>query len=69
MLVSYAFDFALKAQMNQGSIPGLFATTSIYISAFFYIKFKEVVSCPKILGMLLFLPCVVLLSLDKKEGE
>ncbi len=66
MLVSYAFKFALMAQMNQGSIPGLFSVTSIYISILFFIVFGEVISCAKIMGILMMMPCVILLSIDKK---
>jgi hypothetical protein len=66
VLVSYAFKFALMAQMNQGSIPGLFSVTSIYISILFYMVFGETISCTKIMGILLMMPCVILLSLDKK---
>jgi len=65
-LVTYAFKFALIAQMNQGAIPSLFSICSIYISILFYFCFKEVISCSKIFGILLMLPCVLLLSFDKK---
>ena len=66
VLVAYAFKYALMAQMNQGSIPSLFTVVSFYIAVVFYIKFNEVISCSKILGIAIMVPAVVLLSLDEK---
>ena len=68
VFVAYSFKFALYADMNQGSIPSLFTLASIYVSIIFYFKFNEVISKPKILGILLMIPCVVILSLDKKDA-
>ena len=67
VLVSYAFKFALMAEMNQGCIPSLFTVTSFYIAILFYFKFGEVISYSKILGITMMVPCVILLSIDKKE--
>ena len=68
-MVAYAFKFALLADMNQGCIPSLFSVTSIYISIIFYFKFNEVISVSKIIGILMMVPCVVLLSMDPKEVD
>ena len=67
VFVSYAFKFALLAQMNQGCIPSLFSVCSIYVGILFYFAFKESISCAKIIGIAMMVPCVILLSLDKKE--
>ena len=69
VLVAYAFKFALLAEMNQGCIPSLFSVTAIYVSALFYCKFKEVISVSKIIGILMMIPCVILLSMDPKEVD
>ena len=53
--------------MNQGCITSLFSVTSIYIAVLFYIRFKESISASKIVGILAIIPCVLLLSLDKKD--
>ena len=66
ILVTYAFKFALLAEMNQGCIPSLFALAGIYISILFYLAFNEVISLSKIFGILLMIPCVTLLSLATK---
>lgn len=55
--------------MNQGCITSLFSVTGIYISIIFYLKFKEVISISKIIGILMMVPCVVILSLDPKEVD
>ena len=55
--------------MNQGCITSLFSVTGIYISIIFYLKFKEVISVSKIIGILMMVPCVVILSLDPKEVD
>ena len=68
-LVAYAFKFAKLADMNQGCITSLFSVTGIYISIIFYLKFKEVISVSKIIGILMMVPCVVILSLDPKEVD
>ena len=67
ILVTYAFKFALLAEMNQGCIPSLFALAGIYISVLFYFAFNEVISLSKIFGILLMIPCVTLLSLASKS--
>ena len=69
VLVCYAFKFALMAEMNQGCIPSLFTVTSFYIAILFYFKFGEVISCCKILGIAMMIPCVILLSIDKKAAS
>ncbi len=69
ILVAYAFKFALMAGMNQGCIPSLFSVTSIYIAILFYFAFGEVISKPKIVGIAMMIPCVILLSLDKKVAD
>ena len=43
-LTTYAFKFALLAEMNQGCIPSLFTLTSIYIAVLFYFKFNEILT-------------------------
>lgn len=67
--VAYAFKFALDAEMNQGCIPSLFCVMSIYVGVLFYFAFDERISSTKILGILMMVPCVLLLSLDKKAVE
>ena len=69
VLVAYAFKFALMAGMNQGCIPSLFSVTSIYIAILFYFAFGEVISNAKIVGIAMMIPCVILLSLDKKVAD
>ena len=64
--VAYAFKFALDAEMNQGCIPSLFCVMSIYVGVIFYFAFNERISGTKILGILMMIPCVLFLSLDKK---
>lgn len=66
-LVSFAFKFALQAEMNQGCIPSLFAVTGIYIAVLFYFCFNEVISVSKIIGLILIILCIILLAFDKKE--
>ena len=69
-LVSYAFKFALAAEINQGCIPSLFSITGVYIAIIFYWRFNEVISCAKIIGMGLIIICVVFLAFDQKtENE
>ena len=68
-MVAYAFKFALLADMNQGCIPSLFSVTGIYVAVIFYFKFNEVISVSKIIGIVMMIPCVVLLSLDPKEVD
>lgn len=67
VFVAYAFKFAKLAEMNQGCIPSLFTVVSIYIATLFYFKFNEKITIAQIVGIILMLPCVVLLSIDKKE--
>ena len=69
VLVAYTFKFAKFAEINQGCMASLFSVTSIYVGVVFYFKFNEVISGAKMVGMLLMLPCAILLSLDKKEAE
>ena len=67
IFVAYAFKFALSAGMNQGCIPSLFTVCSIYIAVLFYFKFNEVLNAAQIVGIILMMPCVILLSLDPKD--
>ena len=67
--VAYAFKYAKLAEMNQGCIPSLFTVNSIYVSTLFYFKFNEKITISQIIGIFLMIPCVILLSLDKKENE
>ena len=69
VLVSFAFKFALLAEINQGTVPSLFTAGSFYTSIVFYFTFKEVISLSKIIGICFMVPCVVLISLDPKEGQ
>ena len=55
--------------MNQGSISSLFSLPGIYVAVLFYFKFNEVISVSKIIGILMFIPCVILLSMDPKEVD
>ena len=68
ILVTFAFKFALYAEINQGCIPSLFSVCAIYISVLFYFVFNEVISKTMILGIAMMLPAICLLSLDKKES-
>ena len=69
ILIAYAFKFALLAKINQGCIPSLFSTTAIYIAVLFYCKFGEKISISKIFGIILMIPCIILLSIDNKEDK
>mmetsp|Transcript_30498 Transcript_30498/g.35767 ORF Transcript_30498/g.35767 Transcript_30498/m.35767 type:complete len:136 (+) Transcript_30498:467-874(+) len=66
-LVTYAFKFALLAEMNQGCIPSLFAVVGIYIAVLFYFCFDEKISVSKIIGLVLIVLCIAFLALDQKE--
>ena len=68
-LTTYAFKFALLAEMNQGCIPSLFTLTSIYIAVLFYFKFNEILTYAQIGGIILMIPCVAFLSIDPKDTE
>ena len=65
--MAYAFKFAKYAQINQGCIPSIFCVTSIYIAVLFYFKFDEKISNSKIVSIVMIIPCILLLSLDKKK--
>lgn len=70
IFTAYAFKFAKLAEMNQGCIPSLFTATSIYIAVLFYFKFNEKLTVAQISGIAIMIPCVILLSIDKKvDGE
>ena len=69
VLVAYTFKFAKYAEINQGCLTSLFSVTSIYVGVLFYFKFDEVITTVKIVGMILMLPCALLLSLDKKDVD
>ena len=63
ILVAYCFKYAKLAGINQGCLPCIFSFTTIYIGIVFYIKFKERISCVKVIGTLLMIPCVAFISL------
>ena len=66
-LVSYAFKFALAAEINQGAIPSIFSVTGIYIAILFYFCFNEVISPAKIGGIVMIVLCVIFLAFDEKS--
>lgn len=71
-LFTYAFKFAKLGGLNQGVIPIMTIFASIFNSIAFYLAFGEIISMPKIFGMIIACSCVVFLSLDsagKKEIE
>lgn len=61
-LVAYCFKFAKMAGINQGVLPCIFSITTFYVSLLFYLKFNEKLSCLKIIGMILMLPCIGLIA-------
>ena len=67
--VAYAFKFAKLSEMNQGCIPSLFTVNSIYVAILFYFKFNERITLSQIIGIFLMIPCVIFLSLDKKDDQ
>ena len=67
VLVAYAFKFALLAGINQGCITSLFSIVGVYVSIIFYFKFNEVISISKIVGIIMMIPCILLLTLDPKD--
>ena len=67
IFITYSWKFALLAEINQGAVPSLFALTAIVIAVTFYIKFGERISYYAIFGLVLMIPAIFFLALDKKE--
>ena len=63
-LVSYCFKFAKMAEINQGCLPCIFSLTIFYVSVLFYFKFNETISPIVILGTILYIPCIICLSIS-----
>ena len=62
--ITFAFKFALLADLNQGCVPSLFAVYGIYVSVVFYFCFGEIISISKIIGIVLIIVCVVFMAFD-----
>ena len=63
VLVAYCFKYAKLAGINQGCLPCIFSLATIYICILFYFKFNEHISCIKVFGTLLMIPCIAFISL------
>ena len=63
MIVAYSFSFAMKAGINTGVLPCIFAMTTFYISVIFYFKLNERISPVKLVGIVLMIPCMTFISL------
>ena len=68
-LFTYAFKFAKMGGLNQGVVPIVTTTATLYNSVIFYFVFGEKVSKVKIFGMLFTVGCVVLLALDSSQKK
>ena len=66
--ITMAFKYALDADLNTGCTTSVFCTVySIYVAVVFYYCFNQVISCSKIIGMMLIIICIIFLTFDKKE--
>ena len=65
--LTFAYQYALLAGINQGVILTLNSLASVYNIFIFYFMFKERVNKIQITGILLMLCCVCLLSLNGKS--
>ena len=65
-LFTYAFKYAKLGGMNQGIIPIVTTTATLYNSILFYKAFGEKVSKVRIFGMCFTVCCVICLALDIK---
>lgn len=63
LLVIVTFDFAAKANVNQGVIGGLLASNIIYSSIVFYIGYKEKITIATIVASFLIIAGVTCVSL------
>jgi uncharacterized membrane protein len=62
--VTYAFKFALLAQINQGCVVSMFSMTSVYIALIFYLQFGETFSRSKLIGLLLMTACIACIAIE-----
>ena len=64
MVVAYSFSFAMKAGINTGVLPCIFAMTTFYISVIFYFKLNERISLVKLVGIVLDLDLKICTTLS-----
>ena len=67
--LEFAFKFAKLGGLNQGVIPIVTVTATIYNGVIFYFYFGEKLSMSKLFGMALTIVSVVFLGLDSMEKK
>lgn len=67
--ITYAFYFAILAEINTGVIPCLFNMSGLFNAVIFYIKFKETFSVIKGIGMAMMFICIACLVIESSEKE
>ena len=69
ILFAFAFKYAKMGDLNQGVIIIMTSFASIFNAISFYFFFNETLSTVKIIGMVIFIGCVVFLGIDSSQKK
>ena len=60
-MITYAYKFALDAEMNQGVVTSFNTLVGIYIAILMYFLLDQRILCVELVGMVLMLPCIFII--------
>lgn len=68
-MVIYAFNFAMKTNINLGIITSTFGVTPFITATFFYFIFGETLKKAHFLGMIFMIACIVLVAFGVQDQD
>ena len=69
IMITYAYKFALEAEMNQGVVTSFNTLVGIYIAISMYFLLDQRILCVELVGMVLMLPCIFIIVNNISEKD